>query len=173
MKIKDFNAETRRTRRTQSDVKANFSPRPSASPRRCVEKPFCQLRDVRPHPDPLPQERIPRTNTRIAPLNRSSRRESALTLFGIRWSGLTSAATRFMGREQQCATDEISNGVRSANRSAMISPLPGERAGARAVVILSWVELTILTPAFSLQPSAFSLPATEWRSSSPSSCSAW
>jgi hypothetical protein len=44
------------------------------------------------------EERIPRTNSRIAPLNRSSRRESALTLFGIRWSGLTSAATRFMGR---------------------------------------------------------------------------
>jgi hypothetical protein len=44
------------------------------------------------------EERIPRTNSRIAPLNRSSRRESALTLFGIRWSGHTSAATRFMGR---------------------------------------------------------------------------
>ena len=31
-------------------------------------------------------------------LNRSSRRESALTLLWIKWSGLMSAATRFMGR---------------------------------------------------------------------------
>jgi hypothetical protein len=35
----------------------------------------------------------------LEPLNRSSRRESALTLLWIRWSELTSAATRFMGRE--------------------------------------------------------------------------
>jgi hypothetical protein len=33
------------------------------------------------------------------PLNRSSRRESALTLLWIRWSGLTSTATKFMGSQ--------------------------------------------------------------------------
>jgi hypothetical protein len=32
------------------------------------------------------------------PLNRSRRRESALTFFGLKVRGLTSAATRFTGR---------------------------------------------------------------------------
>jgi hypothetical protein len=39
MKIKDFNAETQRTQRTQSHAQGIFSLRPSASPRLCVEKP--------------------------------------------------------------------------------------------------------------------------------------
>src|ERR1017187_4249357 len=43
---------------------------------------------------------LPRKNiSRIDPLNRSSRRESALTLLWIRWSGLTSAATNPLRRE--------------------------------------------------------------------------
>jgi hypothetical protein len=48
-----------------------------------------------------PGERIPRNIvSRLEPLNRSSRRESALTFPNSRWSGLTSAATSFMGRVQ-------------------------------------------------------------------------
>jgi hypothetical protein len=43
-------------------------------------------------------ERIPRTSSRLEPLKRSSRRESALISPWFRWSGLTSAATRFMVR---------------------------------------------------------------------------
>jgi hypothetical protein len=42
-------------------------------------------------------ENFPKLFSRLEPLNRSSRRESALTSLWIRWSGLTSAATRFMG----------------------------------------------------------------------------
>ena len=40
---------------------------------------------------------LPKILQRIAPLNRSSRRESALTSRQFNWSGLTSAATRFTG----------------------------------------------------------------------------
>ena len=42
--------------------------------------------------------RFRRSNLCFEPLSRGSRRESALTLLWIRWSGLTSAATRFMVR---------------------------------------------------------------------------
>ena len=45
------------------------------------------------------RKRIPRNIlSRLEPLNRISRRESALTLFWTRWSGLTSAATKFAAR---------------------------------------------------------------------------
>ena len=45
-------------------------------------------------------ERIsPNEISRLEPLNRSRRRQSALISFGGRWRGLTSAATRFMERD--------------------------------------------------------------------------
>src|SRR6266576_3719287 len=52
------------------------------------------------------EERFPRKVTsRVEPLNCSSRRESALLLPKRRWSGLTSAATRFMERAKvSCQT---------------------------------------------------------------------
>ena len=51
-------------------------------------------------------ESFPRKETsRVEPLNCSSRRESALPLSKRRWSGLTSAATRFMeGAKVTCRT---------------------------------------------------------------------
>ena len=77
---------------------AIFSPSPQKEKRGGVRRPIIQAKIPSPR---LDGERIPRNeNSRIEPLNRSSRRESALTsLWWIRWSGLTSAATRFMGRE--------------------------------------------------------------------------
>ena len=52
------------------------------------------------------EERFPRKVTsRVEPLNCSSRRESALLFPKRRWSGLTSAATRFMERARvSCRT---------------------------------------------------------------------
>jgi len=73
-----------------------------------------RLRFASPRPAPALShgERIRRCEaSRVEPLNRSSRRESALTSSDFRWSGLTSAATRFMGR--------VSNGAAPDNFSAL------------------------------------------------------
>ena len=48
---------------------------------------------------------------RALPLNRSSRRESALTSSGFRWSGLTSAATRFKGLRAYRKARRTTSGV--------------------------------------------------------------
>ncbi len=70
--------------------------------------------------------------SRFEPLNRSRRRESALTLLWIRWSGLTSAATRFMVKRK--TRDERSNEMglfRKRKPAPKSNPRPGTRSQSR------------------------------------------
>ena len=72
------------------------------------------------------RERIlPNGILRFEPLNRSSRREEALIVFGeFRWSLLTSAATRFMGRGSKSFRLSTKGSAPGLTRSAKRFSLP-------------------------------------------------
>ncbi len=87
--------------------------------------------DVAETPSPLNGERIRRRGiSRLEPLNRSRRRESALISWSERVRELTSAATRFRGRETRILWRDLSSRVGDPNRGAEILPFhEGEGRG--------------------------------------------